>query len=202
MDNDVGDKWAEFLNPDLVRMKLQTAGLFLIAYESLKSAIIGKPLFFFSDNYDADGEPLENSTYREKVLSLDPKGKQDKLRGSLVFQQQMGAISDDDRSEFKGITDCRNRLAHGLSELLQNTNGIEVIDQFPKLIALLSKIEKWWIINFEFEVNPPPNVESIDIDGILPGPVWSIQMLSQIAMGQDDEAWYYYNEFVKNRDQS
>ena len=63
-------------------------------------------------------------------------------------------------------------------------------------MALVQKIEKWWIINVEIPTNPDFDGKDIDEDGIISGPSWVMQLLVQVALGAEDEAWEFHREFV------
>jgi hypothetical protein len=112
---DVWRQWEEFINPEIIQSKFQLAGLFLVAYETLKSSIIRHPLDFFSNHWTLpDLKPEETPKYRQEVLALDPKEKGDRLRGSLAFLRANGVISEEDETTFRIITDARNNVAHEL----------------------------------------------------------------------------------------
>jgi hypothetical protein len=74
VDETIGNRWAEFLNPDVVRTKFVTLGLFMVAYEMLIQAITRRPREFFADSWTAEKEWLLSDSYCESVLALDPKG--------------------------------------------------------------------------------------------------------------------------------
>ena len=43
----------------------------------------------------------------------------------------------------------------------------------------------------------PPNLE---LKQVIPGPVWSLQMLIDVALGPEEKARKYYDHFVENTD--
>lgn len=63
--------------------------------------------------------------------------------------------------------------------------------QFPVLVALLRKVEVWWVINVEIPTNPDYDGKEIDEAGIVPGAVLSLQMLIEVASGNTQllEQW-------------
>lgn len=193
---DTREKWADFLNPEIVRGKLISAGLFLMAHEMLIDTLKSHLLSFFADRWDADG-PETSADYRSEVLALDPKGKDDALRGSIAWFRKMGAIDEVDEAAIKAVTDARNRLAHEMTSMISGAQTSHHIECFPTLVGLVHKIEKWWIINVEIETDPDFAGQGIDEDGIVTGPSMMMQMLSQIALGDDDDAWWYLQEFIK-----
>lgn len=70
-------------------------------------------------------------------------------------------------------------------------------ERFNEIVYLLNKIELWWIINVEIPLNPDLVDKEIEEDEIVPGPVANLQMMVNIALGTDEEARAYYDEFVK-----
>jgi len=55
----------------------------------------------------------------------------------------------------------------------------------------------WRITNVEIPTNPDYDGQEIDEGGIIPGLVMNIQLLCDIALGDDEGSRYYYNEFRK-----
>ncbi len=82
------------------------------------------------------------------------------------------------------------------------TEGLpsDFANRFNGMVALLDKIERWWIINVEIPTNPvfDRKRDEIDESGIVPGPILSLQMMFDIALGSDETAKFYINEFKKN----
>lgn len=190
------DAWAEVLNPDLLRAKLVSAGLFLLAHEMLLESIRRHPLRFFSDTWTADG--AEQSTeYQKEVLARDPKGKADPVRGSIAWLRYMDVLSEEDENAIRRITDERNRLAHELAGIVLASEPHSFVEHFPTLVALVSRIEKWWIIKVEVETDPGLAEQEIDPDQVVPGVVLILHMLSQVALGEGEVAWELHRWLVQ-----
>lgn len=75
------------------------------------------------------------------------------------------------------------------------------IEHFATLLGLAQKIEKWWIVNVELPTNPDYDSEDISEDGIVSGPSWVMQLLTQVALGDDEEAWEFHRRFMELREQ-
>ena len=88
--NEAKDQWEAFLNPDVVRTRFAAMGVFMVAHELLLLKIRDRPLGLFSNEYPAEGGRRPGADYRREVLSLDPRGKGDALRGSVAFLRKMG----------------------------------------------------------------------------------------------------------------
>lgn len=68
---------------------------------------------------------------------------------------------------------------------------------FREMEALLRKIEIWWIENVEIPINPDLDGKAIDYEGIVPGPIITLQLLCNIALGSEDQSHVYFEEFKK-----
>ena len=80
------------------------------------------------------------------------------------------------------------------------STGIEfdVPELFTKMTALVRKIEIWWFENLEMAINPEAYPEDLNLDEVIPGPIWTLQMLVDIALGPDELASKYYEHFIAN----
>lgn len=63
--------------------------------------------------------------------------------------------------------------------------------QFPALIALLRKVEVWWIVNVEIPTNPDYDGQEIDEADITPGALMSLEMLIDVASGKTELLEYW-----------
>ena len=100
---------------------------------------------------------------------------------------------------FENAKACRNILAHELLALLES-EGLPVnFEQcVTEIVVLLRKIEVWWIVNVEIPTNPEYDGIEVDEAKVLPGPVMSMQVLMDIALGDDERSRSYYDE-VRSR---
>jgi hypothetical protein len=70
-------------------------------------------------------------------------------------------------------------------------------ERFAEMIALVDKIERWWIVNVEIATNPDFDGKEIDEDGIVPGTMMVLQLMMEIGLGSDQQAKSYLDEFRK-----
>ena len=157
-----------------------------------KDSVISKPEIFFSNGFDENGL-LVGEEYKSEVLA---KSKSP-LYASLLWFKEMGAIDDSDIEIFNGIRKHRNEVTHELLSYVSDAKKNFQEEKFQELIALLSKIEKWWLVNFEMAINPEMVPDDVDPDEVIAGPIWSLQLMLDIALGNEPEEGYYYNEFTK-----
>lgn len=190
--NESTKSWEKFLHPESLKGNLIAISLFISAFEMFKDRVTEKPETFFSDGFDENGLII-NDQYKSEVLS---KSKSP-LFASLLWFKEMGAIDDKDIETFDGIRKHRNEVTHELMSFLSDAERNMDAEKFQELVSLLSKIEKWWLINFEMAIDPDMVPDDVDPDEVIPGPIWSLQLMLDIALGNEPEEGYYYNEFTK-----
>lgn len=195
MLNGVHNKWEKFLNPDELKPYLLFCSIFITCYEMLKETFIDRLVVFYSDSYDKSGLKI-GTNYREKVLSLDDK--QRPLQASINWHKQKSIIDENDIKAFDRITECRNTITHRLLSSFLESPIVDIGQIFNEIVNLIYKVEKWWIINFELEIQPIEDAEEIDYEGIMPGAIMTIRLLVDIALGDKEESEFYYKEFIKS----
>lgn len=193
MDEKVKASWERALHPETLKTNIITASIFSMAFEMLKSSIIEKIEDFFINGFDENGMII-SLEYKEKVLSLN----RSPLYASLKWLQNMNAIDDKDLERFEHIKRCRNTLAHEMLIFASSGVDFNVNDAFNEMVGLLQKIEMWWFENLDMAIDPEAYPKDLDLDQVIPGPVWSLQMIIDVALGPEEEARKYYDHFVEN----
>lgn len=184
--------WEDFLNPEILKTKLISASIYLAAFEILKDSIIERIETFFTDGFGPQGNVL-SPEYETEVKSRHKS----KVRASLEWLKEHEAITTEDIEAFDKIRESRNEVAHEMPNLLGGESSVNFAQQFERMVALLRKIEVWWIVNFELAIDPYFRDAEIDEDGIIPGPLLTLQLMLEIALGDPQKASYYYDEFRK-----
>ena len=197
MDKKVKASWERVLHPETLKKNIITASIFSMDFEMLKSSIVEKIEGFFTDGFDENGM-IVSPEYKEKVLTLN----RSPLYASLKWLQDMNAIDDKDLERFEHIKRCRNTLAHEMLTFASSGVEFDVIEVLEEMIGILRKIEIWWFENLEMAIDPEAYPEDLDLDQVIPGPVWSLQMLIDVALEPEDEARKYYDHFVANSDKT
>lgn len=197
MGEKIKASWERVLHPETLKTNIITASIFSMAFEMLKSSIIEKIEGFFINGFDENGM-IVSSEYKEKVLSLN----RSQLYASLKWLQDMDAIDDEDLKKFEHIKRCRNTLAHEMLTFASSGVEFDVAEVLEEMIGLLRKIEIWWFENLEMAIDPEAYPEDLDLEQVIPGPVWSLQMLIDVALGPEDEARKYYDHFIANSDKT
>jgi hypothetical protein len=97
------------------------------------------------------------------------------------------------------VRQIRNEIAHEITRLLTEGLKADYVSRFQEMVALVANIEKWWIVNVAIPTNPDFDDKEIDEDGIVPGPVLTLRLLLDIALGSEEESRFYFDEFIKRR---
>jgi|688.fasta_scaffold440777_2 hypothetical protein len=191
MNSNVKHSWEEFLNPKVLRPRLIAASIYIAGFEVLKDAIVGRIKDFFWTGFDEFGDKIDPK-YSSDVLARNKSP----VYASLDWLKAMDAISDADVETFNRARACRNTLAHDLLSTLASQGLSDEFDErFSEMVALLRKVEAWWITNVEIPTNPDFDGQEVDEDGITLGPIMTIQLLRDIALGDEKRSKYYYDEF-------
>jgi len=172
-----------------------------MAFELLKSAIIEPPKNFFSNEFKSS-KNSKDKKYYERVLSLDPQGKADRLRGSIEFQKSIGAMTEDDQLLYESINRFRNKLAHDTLELLSLGENKNYQLFFDTCKALHIKISRWWIVNVEMATDPDFLERSVELetDEVFPFSALSLEILTQIVGNDPEKAYFYYKKFKEMKE--
>lgn len=193
MDEQVRASWERALHPETLKSNIITAAIFSMAFEMLKRSIIEKIEGFFTNGFNENGMVV-SPEYKEKVLTLN----RSPLYASLKWLQDMRAIDDNDLKTFEHIKSCRNTLVHEMLTFTSSGVDFDIGDAFNEMVGLLRKIEIWWFENLEMAIDPEAYPEDLDIDEVITGSVWSLQMLIDVALGSEEDAKKYYEYFVAN----
>jgi hypothetical protein len=193
MDEKVRASWERALHPETLKSNIITASIFSMAFEMLKSSIVEKIESFFINGFDENGMII-SPEYKKKVLSLN----RSPLYASLKWLQDVGAIDGKDLEIFEHMKRCRNTLTHEMLAFASSGVDFDVAAAFEEMVGLLRKIEIWWFENLEMAIDPEAYSDDLDLEHVIPGPVWSLQMLIDVALGPEEEARKYYDYFVAN----
>lgn len=192
MDIDSQAKWERFLNPEVLRPNLILASVYIAAFEVLKNSIIERLRDFYISGFNEKGWIIDPK-YKTEVLSKDKSP----TYASLKWLRESEAINDDDIEKFTKTKEYRNLLAHKITKMLMDGLPQDFGERFGDMTALLDKIEKWWIVNAEIPTDPDliDKGEELDLDRIVPGPIMSLRMMIDVALGSNETANYYINKF-------
>lgn len=186
------ESWEKITNPIVLRENLINASVYISAYEMCREFIVAKPRDFFTDNWGVDGEKL-SAEYFDDVMRFDKSP----LKASLLWFKSLNAINDQDISKFDEAREHRNEIAHNLPKFISDP-AHEVNGRiFNELLEVTHKIGVFWIMNHELGINPDYDGQEVDESRIQIGTIMMINMMRQIAFGQEPEEGYFYNELKR-----
>ena len=191
MDDKVRVSWERFLHPETLRTNLIVASIYITAFEMLKDSIIDRIKDFYSSGYDMEKGLIIDDKYKTEVLKRDKSP----LYASLYWLKENNVIDDKDIEQFNKIKECRNELAHDIVNFISTGIKNDPMPLFNIMVDLLQKIEKWWIINVEIATDLDYADKKIDEDGIIPGAIMSLRLLTDIALGAEEESRQYFKAF-------
>jgi hypothetical protein len=163
-----------------------------------RDGMIEKPRMLFAnmESFDIDkGKVIYKVSdgYKKEVLSKSKYIDQ----ATLLWFKESEAIDDSGIEKYHKIRKYRNNLTHSMIEFLTFHDKEFDENILNDLIDLYSKIEKWWFKYFELSIQPEILPEGTDPDEVIPGPMLTIRLMLEIALGAEPTEGFYYNEFLK-----
>ena len=153
MDEKAAQQIQHLLSKDVLKDNLTKAGLYALAYETLKNSIIEKPKGFFST-----GGTGPDDVYKTEILSRHANP----LIASCRWFEENGAISGENVTKVLDLREHRNHIAHELANVLLDPQVQVDEERLLQLFQLLCKIDRWWITQFSIPTNPEFDGEKID----------------------------------------
>ncbi|WP_305857759.1 hypothetical protein [Balneatrix alpica] len=187
------ETWEKLTNPEVLRENLISASVYISAYEMCREFIVSKPKDFFTDNWSMADEKISEE-YFDDVMIFDKSP----LRASLLWFKDQSAIDDQDIEKIDQARKHRNDIAHNMPMFISDPNHEVNGLIFSALLEVTHKIGVFWIVNYELGISSECDSQEIDEGSIKIGTVMLINMLRQIAFGQEPEEDYYHNE-IKRR---
>lgn len=163
-----------------------------------KDAVIEKPKMLFAniESFDVDQGKIVyevSDGYKKEVLSKSKYTDE----ATLLWFKESGAIDDSDIEKYHKIRKYRNELTHNMIEFLTLHNREFDENILNDLIDLYNKIEKWWFKYFELSVQPEILPVGADPDEVIPGPMLTIRLMLEIALGTEPTEGFYYKKLMK-----
>jgi hypothetical protein len=181
------------LNPSELRSSLILVALYVLAFESFRDGAIDHVHSLYWCGVDENGHKYDEGEYRAKILSRH----RSEFQACLLWYQEVGALTADDLASIDTLRQIRNRLVHELPALLGTTGLAPDLSTFQELLRIFRKLEVWNVLNLELEVDDEWRNKDIPEDEIVPGRILMMQMLLDVALGDEEKAWSYYNHMVR-----
>jgi hypothetical protein len=199
------DSWARFLDPEWLRPALTWMSLFLFAYQMLEDILINriKELYLDHNHYFTPSvkghKKIRKDEYKREVKALARKGKSSgTLDGSIIWHRNREILDDKDVEIIDGLTKCRFSIAHKISSFIDEGDQYNLQSQFQKVLTLIDKIEKWWVLNYELTIiDTDFDLEDVNEESIYVGSTIGLKILHLVALGDQDQSHRLYNQYIK-----
>ncbi len=169
------------LAPETMGAALIRAGAILAAYELVKSTILDGPLGFFSLNWDENGKPIPDASYKTEVLARGTN----KWTGSCAWLVHMRALTEEQVAALEDIRDHRGEVAHELALLLIDPDVEVRLDMLVQLRDIIHSLDRFFG-SITVDINADRHDRNdVDYDAIRSGSGLVIDYLSNLA-GLDD----------------
>lgn len=150
MDGKYNIHLGDFFDKNYLRVNIDFIAIYTIVFEELRRFILDKPLWFFADEYHfSDGtlHPIENKSYKEKVLALH---KKDRFMASLQWFKNMGALSESEAETVVKARTSRGEFIHNtINSILKGISPEENGKIFAEILGIYFTLDQWWIENIE-----------------------------------------------------
>lgn len=140
-------------NKDILQHNLSFLALFIGMYEQFEDKVIENVDCFLNLGCSANDDThcKKSEYYRQNILNrkIDENGNKNKLKATMLWFVDVGAITPEDYSLFLNIKEARNIYVHQLTKCVVNGISDKDIDMLVQLLNLFYKIDNWWINEIE-----------------------------------------------------
>jgi hypothetical protein len=182
IDKNIAIGWLKVLDPEFLKNNLLNVSMFVLVYEMFKDSVIKNPKTFFCLGIGSRKD-IVSDDYNEEVKKLHPK---DIFHASCLWFQKLEALDETDIKTIEVIRKHRNDIVHELPKYIGTAENNININLFHKLCELMSKIDKWWILNYEVPINSDFDNQEITEDDVQSGNMILLSLISNILEGKDD----------------
>ena len=140
-------------NKDILQHNLSFLALFIGMYEQFEDKVIENVDCFLNLGCSANDDThcKKSEYYRQNILNrkVDENGNKNKLKATMLWFVDVGAITPEDYSLFLNIKEARNIYVHQLTKCVVNGISDKDINMLVQLLNLFYKIDNWWINEIE-----------------------------------------------------
>lgn len=183
------DYFLNIFDKEKLKPNITLLSLFILLWESFRAMVIRYPRSFFSKSNGLENEQIKinDDEYKKNVLILD---KRDKFKASLLWFENLGAISKEEIDFILKIRENRNRIVHEMVDALVLGVQQEDVCQLTALIKYYRKIDIWYHCNMDTPIvlgTPDINLEKINQNEIVGGYSAFLESIVDIALGNGDK---------------
>ena len=199
------DSVERICDKESLQVQLSFMALFIGMFEFMKDTLLSRvESFLCSDmtqNEDGEWVWIHNDTYKNEIEKrlVDGKTVKDRLRNTVLWFKDAGAITDDDYELFRKLRDKRNSYAHKMAQHVWDGLPEQDAKGLLDLLDLYIKLDKWWINEIEIPISGEFEPGSYDEDSVESLALITFKiMISTLFGGKSDE---YLEMIQKFRDQ-
>jgi hypothetical protein len=177
VDREKSEKLRRLLSASVLKENLAKAGLYTLAYECLVYSLVQRPKKWLTMCGTGPDD-----RYRAEILNLYPGSP---FVASCLWFQQMGVLTAEEVNEIRRIRKHRTDIAHEPINVLLDTEVQVDEAKLFSIFSLLSKIDRWWLSEFEIPANPDFDNAYIDPAELRSGNMEFLSYLIWVVCGKE-----------------
>lgn len=199
------DSVERICDKESLQVQLSFMALFIGMFEFMKDTLLSRvESFLCSDmtqNEDGEWVWIHNDTYKNEIEKrlVDGKTVKDRLRNTVLWFKDAGAITDDDYELFRKLRDKRNSYAHKMAQHVWDGLPEQDAKGLFDLLDLYIKLDKWWINEIEIPISGEFAPGSYDEDSVESMALLTFKIMINTLFGGKSEE--YLKMIQKLRDQ-
>lgn len=203
--NDCYKNIENICNIDLLQNNLSTMAFFIGLYENMADMVEERVESFLCDecSFDDNGIRYKHSDEYKKIIKkriVDDKNNKDRLKATMLWFVDMGAITKEDYEEFLRLKKLRNSYVHQMSSHIWNGLSENDANDFVSLLALYKKIDQWWNNEIEMAIVDDNVDTNYDTEGVMSISYLTFMMMYEVLyMGKSKEYMEEFHKRVKTK---
>lgn len=178
-----------------LQVQLSFVALFIGMFEFMKDTLLSKVESFLcgdmTQNKNGEWVYIHNDAYTngiEKRL-VDGKIVKDRLRNTVLWLKDAGAITEDDYELFRKLREKRNSYTHKMTQHVWDGLSEKDVEGLSDLLDLYTKIDKWWINEIEIPTSGEFGPGSYDEDRVESMALLTFKMMINTLFGGESEEY-------------
>lgn len=192
-------------NIDLLQENLATMAFFIGLYENMVDMVEERVESFLSDECSFNESCIKykhSDVYKKAIKNriVDAKNNKDRLKATMLWFVDMGAIAQADYEEFLRLKNLRNSYVHQMSNHIWCGLTEDDANDLLSLFALYKKLDQWWINEIEMAIVDDEFDNNYDKDGVASTAFLTFSMMFEVLYkGKSKEYIEMLHEMIKVR---
>lgn len=199
------DNAERICNKESLEFQLSFMALFIGMFEFMKDTLLSRVEWFLccEERRNSNGEwvNVHSELYINEIERRIVEGKEskDRLRNTMLWFKDAGAITEDDYSLYRELREKRNSYTHNMTEHIWNGLPGEDAKALSDLLDLYAKLDKWWINKIEIPISGDFAPGSYDEESVESMALLTFKMMINTLYGGKSEE--YLEMIRKHREQ-